>query len=444
MSVAEAELTDVERKGRRLDLSERVDAAHTAVIVIDVQNDFCHQDGIFGRLGYDMSWMDPAVERMRALLAEARRQKLLTVFVRGHEDGRYLSVPMAETYNRRDFKHGLARKGTWGAEWYELLPTQAPHEVNFAKHRFSSFEDTPLDLHLRSNGIKTLITTGVITSGCVEATVRDAFSRGYYVVVPSDCVADATQVRHQASLDKIEQSFGDLTTSEEIMAVWRNGDAAPRHWTMEWKSDQALKDLSGRIDPAHSALVLVDMQHDFCGADGVLARGGDDVTAIHSALPSIASLLEAARAANAMVIHVATEHDDLSASAALLTQERDHMGSCCRRGTPGAAFVEAVAPRPDEEVVVKHRMGAFSDTRLELLLRSNGIRTTVIAGVGAGGAVESTVRGAADKDFYVVVPRDCVASPGRLGELDAPAFEAMARYFARVVPSKEITSVWRG
>ena len=60
-----------------------------------------------------------------------------------------------------------------------------------------------------------------------------------------------------------------------------------------------------------------------------------------------------------------------------------------------------------------------------------------------GGAVDSTVRAASDKDFYVVVPQDCVASPGGMCHLDAPSLEAMGHYFGRVVLSAEITSVWR-
>src|SRR6476620_1401245 len=66
-----ADQTLIQRKGRLVDLSERLDPARTALIVIDVQNDFCHADGVFGKLAFDMSWMDPAIEQTRRLISEA-------------------------------------------------------------------------------------------------------------------------------------------------------------------------------------------------------------------------------------------------------------------------------------------------------------------------------------------------------------------------------------
>src|SRR4051812_35991328 len=98
-----ADLTLIQRKGRLVELSERLDPTYTALIVIDVQNDFCHADGFLEKLGFDMSWMAPAIEQTRRLISEARKPRLLTIFVRGNEDGKYFSVPMAETYHRREF-----------------------------------------------------------------------------------------------------------------------------------------------------------------------------------------------------------------------------------------------------------------------------------------------------------------------------------------------------
>ena len=433
----------IERKGRILNLAERVDPAHTALVVIDVQNDFCHDDGVFGKIGYDMTWMNPAVEKLRVLIAEARRQKVLTVFIRGNEDGRFLSVPMAETYNRWGFTDSMACKGTWGAEWYEdIRPNGLANEIDFAKHRFSTFEDTSLDLYLRSNGIKTVIASGVVTSGCVESSVRSAFSMGYYSVIPADCVADASEARHQASLSKMEQAFGVVVPSEEIIEAWNDAEAVGHHWETAWKTKEVLRDVPSQVEPAHTVLILLDVQNDFCTPGGPLARNDEDVSAIQAALPAIQELLEAARRAGVMVVHVATEHSDRDLSDVSLAADRDGRLACCRPGTPGAQIVEAVSPLPDEEVVLKHRVGAFGDTRLELLLRSSAVRTTVIVGIDVCVAVESAVRAANDKDFYVVVPRDCVASHGETQHLDAPSLETMTRHFARVVPSAEITSVW--
>jgi ureidoacrylate peracid hydrolase len=435
----------IERKGRVLELTERVDLTHTALIVIDIQNDFCHKDGIFGKLGYDMSWMDPAIESLRELISEARRHEILTIFVRGNEDGKYLSVPMAETYNRRDFKSGLACKGTWGAEWYlDIKPTDAPNEVNFIKYRFGAFESTSLDLYLRSNGIKTLITGGVVTSGCVESTIRNAFSQGYYVVVPSDCVADASEARHNASIHKFGQAFGEVVTSKQIVEAWKKSKPALRHWHRDWKARRILSDLHAQVAPEHTALVLIDLQRDYCSKGGALAQSGEDVSRIQAALPAIEKLLTAARSSRVMVVHLGTTHGNLTNSDVAMEGARSGVAACCEPNTPGAEFLSEVAPLPEEEIVFKHRSGGFGDTHLELLLRSSAIRTLVIAGFGVAVGIESTVREASDKDYYIVMAEDCVASAGHDPCFDAVSTRIMGQYFARIVPLDELVAAWQG
>ena len=296
-------LTLIQRKGRLVELPERLDPARTALIVIDLQNDFCHRDGVFGKLGFDMSWMDPAIEQTRRLVAEAREQRLLIIFVRGNEDGKYLSVPMAETYHRRGFVDGLACRNSWGADWYmDIRPGETANEIDFIKYRFGAFEDTPLDLYLRSNGITTLVTAGVITSGCVESTVRNAFWQGYAVVVPSDCVADASEERHRASLSKMAASFGDVVPAEKIIEIWRGGKPANlRRWEREWKSTQAMASLASKTDPGHTALILIDAHR-------------SDGTTGSAPLAAIDRLLTRARQHGIMVVHVRTEHNAVSIS----------------------------------------------------------------------------------------------------------------------------------
>jgi nicotinamidase-related amidase len=185
----------------------------------------------------------------------------------------------------------------------------------------------------------------------------------------------------------------------------------------------------------------VDMQKDLTDPDGALAKAGEDLAAVTAAIPNAAKLLAAARKAGMMVIHIGTERSNLSESEAVVARG-GALGACCRTGTPGAAFAEAVKPIAGEEIVTKYRIGGLSDTRLELLLRSNSIRTVVVAGVGASGAVDSTVREASDKDFYVVVVADGVASPGARSDLDRIALDNMAAHFARVVPAAHIAGLW--
>jgi ureidoacrylate peracid hydrolase len=110
----------------------------------------------------------------------------------------------------------LCEEGTWGAEWYEILPE--PGDAIVTKHRFSAFIGTDFDLILRAKGIESLILTGTRTNVCVESTARDAFMMDYYVVVLSDCTASGSEEAHQRGL---LGSFGDKATSAEVIAEWQ-------------------------------------------------------------------------------------------------------------------------------------------------------------------------------------------------------------------------------
>src|SRR5690606_35801753 len=98
----------------------------------------------------------------------------------------------------------------------ELAPM--PGELVFSKTTGSSFNGTTLDYVLRSMGIRTLIMTGVMTSGCVESSVRDAKDLGYGVIVVSDACASWTEELHRASLRVMNEVFAKVMTSDEVVA----------------------------------------------------------------------------------------------------------------------------------------------------------------------------------------------------------------------------------
>jgi ureidoacrylate peracid hydrolase len=427
-------------KGRLLEDAERMAPAHTALVLIDIQNDFCHPDGVFGKLDHDLSMMPGMAQNTHTILAAARRKGILTVFVRATYDDEVLSGPLAETYHRRQFIDSQCLEGSFGAGWYAgLAPAPgATNEIAVTKHRFSAFFGSEIDLVLRANGIRTLVLCGVVTSGCVESTLRDAFFRDYYVVCASDCVTEASPERHRASLHKIEQAFGAVRTASSVAALW---DSLPGHVappSFEAKRAAALTDLRARLQPARCAFVLIDLQHDACSPDGARARGGETLGAVGAAVKVAATLLAHARAVGMQVIHVRTEHGDAQASPAGLLASSAPQG--WRTGTTGAEFVPETAPLAGEWIVTKHRSSGFVDTRLELLLRSNGIVSLLLCGVATHGAVESTVRDAAMRDYYVVVARDAVASPDSRMHLHAAALETMALEFADCRTTEDIAA----
>ncbi len=433
----------ITEKGRLLSDDERLDPAQTALVLIDIQNDFCHPGGVFGKQGHDLSIMQPMVEHTRVLLDAARRKGMLIVFVRATYDGEVLSGPLAETYHRRGFIESQCPEGSFGAGWYGgLAPDpEAPNEVAVTKHRFSAFWGTDFDLYLRANGIRSLVFAGVVTSGCVESSLRDAFFRDYYVVAAADCVAEASPERHTAALHKIEQAFGAVRDAAAIAAVWDRAPAVTPKFSAAAKRSQSLRGLPARLDPAHCALLLIGLQRDFCGPDGAMALAGDDLRPIEPALKAASTLLAAARASGMQVVHVRSEYGETDASGvSLLARETGGIAGGVL-GTPGANFMPEVAPRRDEWIVTKRRFSAFVDTRLELLLRSNGIRSVCVAGVATPCCVESTVRDASMRDYPVVVAREAVAAPARMSHLHAMSLETMALFFADCRPLAEILAV---
>jgi nicotinamidase-related amidase len=173
------------------------------------------------------------------------------------------------------------------------------------------------------------------------------------------------------------------------------------------------------LQPAHTALLLLNLSPVF------YARGAQDGfnALLIRTLPAIQNLLARAREAGVMIIH------GCSASGPYWTLER----------TPVMAGFEA---RNDEQVVACYRSSAFADSQLQILLRSNCIRTVVVAGAPTNGTVETTAREAADKDYHVVVADDCVAVRDPDVDLHAASLENIRRYFGEVMDSRAISTHW--
>lgn len=209
-------------------------------------------------------------------------------------------------------------------------------------------------------------------------------------------------------------------------------------------------ELSELVDPEHTALLLIDMQRDFVDPDGAFAELGVDLSMYAQSLPRLARLLGDARRASVLVVHVqnTTLPNRMSDSPAQIRFNlRMHAAKRCDGtplrysvlGTPGHEFVKEVTPLADELVVHKYRSSAFWGTNLELLLRSNGIKTVVLGGCTTEGCVESTARGALFNDLYVVIAVDCVASDDR-AQHDASLL--LMRHRFDMATGGEIAEVW--
>jgi ureidoacrylate peracid hydrolase len=213
-------------------LAEKADPKHAALIVVDVQNDFCHTDGHFARAGKDMSMVERMVPRLAKLIEAARNAGTLVIFTQDTHSQATISETQREEWFRTHAgfdpagEPHVCRKGGWGAEFFTVSPQ--PGDIVVEKHRYSAFIDTDLDLVLRSHGIRSLLMTGVASSGCVESTARDGFMKNYYITFVDDCSATYSQQRHESATTAIAESFGVVHQSEEIMSTWsRVGEPVP-------------------------------------------------------------------------------------------------------------------------------------------------------------------------------------------------------------------------
>lgn len=213
-------------------LRERIAPRHTALLIIDMQKDFCVDGmGASRRTGRDLSRTQAIIPNLVKLRQAARNAGALAVHIGfwtlpNHlsDGGPWLSQRRRSTYAGDSF----AMAGSEGAEFIsELSPREG--EVTVHKHRYSGFKGTDLDMILRAHEIRTCIVTGVSTNVCVESTFRDAFEHGYYIVVPGDGTASWSKELGEGSLQNVTHRFGLVTTVDEIVETWRGQVAfAPR------------------------------------------------------------------------------------------------------------------------------------------------------------------------------------------------------------------------
>ena len=213
-------------------LSELVNPEYTALLLIDIQNDFCCQGGSFDKMGLDMSMLQQVPRRVKPVLRAARRSGVLVMHIRNtchpnhvSDSGAWLHMLLKNV--GIDLKASMKEdqqvlmttmEGTWGWQEVDEVAPQ-PGESIIKKHRSSAFIGTDLDMILRSNGIKSVVSVGVATEGCVESTARDAQFFDYYPVLLRDCVATRKSEIHEAAMLVMSTRF-DVQDSSEIIDIW--------------------------------------------------------------------------------------------------------------------------------------------------------------------------------------------------------------------------------
>lgn len=201
-------------------------AQNTAVIVVDMQNDFLHPQGYMAAMGYDISRMRAPIDPIRRVLESARKKNFLIVHTRQgcRTDLSDLPDPMRYRSKNGGAEIGslgpLGRLLVRGEEGHQIISDLAPinGEPVIDKTGSGAFYGTDLELVLRKNEIRYLVLTGVTTDVCVHSTLRSAIDMGYDCLLLADCTSATFESNYLAAISMIKGEGGYFGTVCESQA----------------------------------------------------------------------------------------------------------------------------------------------------------------------------------------------------------------------------------
>jgi nicotinamidase-related amidase len=218
-----------------------LDLARTAIVIVDMQNDFCHPEGWLAHQGADIAPARTPIAPLQQLLPLLRSHEVPVVWVNwgNRPDRLNLSPSLLHVYKPSGTGVGLGdalpgsgakvlERGSWSAAIVEELAVE-PSDIRVEKYRMSGFQDTELDSILRNLGVTTLMFAGVNMDQCVLCTLQDANFRGYDCLLLEDCAATTSpDYCLAATIYNVRQCFGFVLGSEAIAAELVHHEPRPR------------------------------------------------------------------------------------------------------------------------------------------------------------------------------------------------------------------------
>lgn len=197
----------------------KFDPSKTAILVVDVQVDFCSPSGFASQFWkHNVSHFEEIIKKIRGFLEEVKKYNVDILYTQLIYDPQKISKALKRKLG--DFVGKFAAPNTEGIEFYKIKP---PKNKVFIKYGFSAFSSQKFYQYLKRNKIESLILVGFNSDICVESTARDAIDLGFYPIIVEDLVGAPTflEKHEKETLFLFNLIFGDVTTSEKILSFWR-------------------------------------------------------------------------------------------------------------------------------------------------------------------------------------------------------------------------------
>ncbi|MBI4632701.1 MAG: cysteine hydrolase family protein [Deltaproteobacteria bacterium] len=213
--------SDYVRQGEKVlvTLEETINPRHTALVIVDVQNDFVYGKGKLSTPAGKTNPCEEILSPLNAFIEKCRKLGVPVLYTYTVHAGD-LDLPPYKARMIRRQTAPVCMRGSKGAEFPDKLNKPLPNEPVVIKHGFDAFADGDLNTLLQNRGIKSIIFSGIDSAVCVDTTLRHGFHLGYYVVLAKDLSASPQPARQECAINLIGSQYGFVSTSKEIMQLW--------------------------------------------------------------------------------------------------------------------------------------------------------------------------------------------------------------------------------